>query len=227
MRSSTLLALAAFAAGCLATAFALPLLPGAGASGVAVAGAPASGAPQGNRPPQPRPPDELEEEPAPDGPGLRAFAERRRRELAEGLVGAWQIIEFRQGARAVPASDLVGAMVVTPEHLSIVLHARQQREYTQIFDLFVQAGVHRWRIDEFDRLQTSTILAHSNLSGQMLVENPFTPREFEIEYLGDLVNMVRPDGNRIVLRRMVGEHFPEQTLELIRAARSGRHVGDR
>jgi hypothetical protein len=215
MRSTALLALTAFAAGCLATALALPLT----LSG--------SAAPQGGTPPTPRPDEELEQDPADRTPGLRAYTERRRAELSEGLVGAWQITEFRQGARGVPADDLIGAMIVTPQHLSIVLHARQQREYTQIFDLFVQAGVHRWRIDEFDRLQTSTILAHSNLSGEMLIENPFTPREFDIELMGDLANLIRPDGNRIVLQRMIGEHFPEQTLELIRAARSGRPVDTR
>lgn len=148
--------------------------------------------------------------------------ERTRLELEQGLLGMWRLTRFHHPDRAPGDGEVVGAALFAPDAMSIVVHARREGPFEAEPLFFVQAGLHYWRVDEVLRLQTSSILAHSDLPGPMVYENAYQPREFDLRLDDHMLILTRPDTARLEFTRISETEFPEAALERIREARAAR-----
>lgn len=148
--------------------------------------------------------------------------ERARLEIEQGLIGLWRLSRFHHPNRAPEDGEVVGAALFAPDAMSIVIHARRRTDVSPDPVYFVQAGMHYWRIDEVLRLQTSSMLAHSDLPGPMVFESAFQPREFDVRLDEDKLILTRPDSSRLEFDRIPETEFPEAALDRIREARAKR-----
>jgi len=164
--------------------------------------------------------------PAPDDAdppvGVLGYRASQRKELADGLIGAWKLDRYFHPDQPIPEGDVVGAAMFGRETMSITMHVRSLRPFASGPDFFVQGGIHYWRIDEVLRLQTSALIAHSDLTGVMTYERAFEPREFEIALADDRLTLQKPDTSRLEFSRIQVDAFPEQAIQSIRDARAAR-----
>lgn len=157
-----------------------------------------------------------EEEPLP----LRNPLETLRRELsnalAEGIVGCWQLDGFAHGGLEAPRDEIEGYALFADGYLGLVIHAIGYDEANAEEVAAAQAGLFRYRIDEHGRLQTSTVIGHSNPFGDVEFERPGELREYALEQRGDLLALSHRDGTVLRFSRVLERSLT--TMEIARLA---------
>jgi hypothetical protein len=186
--------------------------------------APTAAPGQGGDPP---PEEEQDQEDEPDlPPGLLGFQAERMRELSEKLEGSWQLIGFRHVTNDLSGVSIFGHATFTDtNYLSLLIHAQNPEPPLFEDDLLVQSGVHHWRVTPDGKLQTATLLAHTNFDGPLLVELAYTPREYDVLFRmeGRVLVLTRIDGSELTFRKLGQSVFPEVAAERLKAARMGRN----
>lgn len=171
------------------------------------------------------PPVEQEPPPAPpvapDSP--RAALALKQAELGQSIQGLWNLVRFEHATNPAPPANLAGLLSIDRHVLSFISHI-QLLEGT-VFDNLrqFQGGLHHWRISEELRLQTASLLSHTNMNGKLEFEPQDTLREYELEIdlLGTSLTLVRPDRSRLYFERVPEPYFPERAIEKFDALRSG------
>jgi hypothetical protein len=202
---------------CLA-AFALPALLLAGkALGLSRPASPGTGLQE--------PPVEQEPPPVPPAPpdSPRAALALKQAELSQSIQGLWNLVRFEHATDPAPPANLAGLLSIDRHVLTFMCHI-QLLEGT-IFDNLrqFQGGVHHWRISDELRLQTASLLSHTNMNGKLEFEPQDTLREYELEIdlLGTGLVLVRPDRSRLYFERVPEPFFPERAVEKFDTLRSG------
>lgn len=158
--------------------------------------------------------------------GLLPFQAERARKYTEALVGSWQLVGFDHATKQLTGLPIAGVLTLTADgFLHNIIHTRNP-DRNPLFngELFVQGGVHHWRVDGDGMLQLSSIVAHSNFSGDMVFELPTTLREYGIEFMLEeqSLNLIRPDTSRLRLERIQGGVFPANAAARIKAIKAGQ-----
>lgn len=168
------------------------------------------------------PPVDREEEEQEPLPGLLGVNAARAEKLMEALPGSWQLTDFIHSTNQLDQVPIFGFLSIEKDgYLNVIIHTREPEASIFEDDLRVQAGVHHWRISERGFLQTSSILAHTNFSGDLGVELVFTPREYAVTIVGETLILRRPDDSQLVFERLGEAVFPNQALRRIEAIREG------
>jgi hypothetical protein len=159
--------------------------------------------------------------PSPDSP--RAALALKQEELSKSLVGLWNLVRFEHSTSQPPPATLAGLLSIDEHVLTFISHI-QLLDGT-VFDNLrqFQGGLHHWRISEELRLQTASLLSHTNMNGKLEFEPQDTLREyeFEVDLLGTSLTLVRPDRSVLYFDRVPEPLFPERALEKFEALRSG------
>ncbi len=150
------------------------------------------------------------EEGAAEERSLNAFLEYRQERLAllqEGIVGSWRLVAYRQGGEEVPPGEISALAIFQGDYLALVIHALGYDESNEEEVALAQAGVFRYRLDEFGTLVTSTISGHSNPYGEVEWELGGELREYHVEYQGvqsDALGLREAGGEALILRHSTG-----------------------
>jgi hypothetical protein len=146
----------------------------------------------------------------------------RRRELERGLIGLWNLTRFVHPDRTPEDGEVIGAAHFAEDLMTIMLHARRQPLFSPDANFFVQAGLHHWRITDVNRLHTATIIGHNDLTGRLVYETSFQPREFDVRIDDNGLVLTRPDGARLEFTRVQESEFPQAAIDRLREARAAR-----
>lgn len=144
--------------------------------------------------------------------------------LEKEIQGAWTLNRFLPGGSHNPIGPARGFAIFRDGYATIVIHAVDNTNLED--DSLYQTGVLHYRIDENLRLQTATIIGHSNFGGNFGFEERWTPREFRIRIAEQIMVLERPDGARLQFLHAGKSAFPEGSFDLMREA-SGRADADR
>lgn len=154
--------------------------------------------------------DETEE-----GPplGWRQRQQHALDELRAGLIGSWTLTEFEHVANDLSGIDVAGYLGITEDLLTIVLHTADPTVRASDDPRRFQAGVHHWRLSENSRLQTASVLGHSNFAGgQLSFESLYTTREYELVLSDRNLSLIRADGSSLRFLKLPEQAFPEAVL---------------
>lgn len=143
--------------------------------------------------------------------------------LEQQIQGAWTLNRFLPGGSHNPIGPARGFALFRDGYATIVVHAVQNTELED--EALYQTGVLHYRIDENLRLQTSTIMGHSNFGGDFAYEMRWMPREFRIQIVEQIMVLERPDGARLQFQRAGQSAFPRDSLDLVRE-QSGKADAD-
>jgi len=140
--------------------------------------------------------------------------------VREGLQGYWRLTRFIHPANDTDRYDVRGFLSVDEIYLTFIVHAvpLSGSFFTNNATL-LQGGVHHWRINTEAVLQTSAVISHTNFGGPMQLEPNYTPREFQIDLVGDALTLTRSDGGILSFERIAATPFPQAAVEIIETAR--------
>lgn len=162
-------------------------------------------------------PTQLVQEPDETGAGLplgwRQRQQRALDELRAGLIGSWTLTEFEHVANDLSGIGVAGYLGITEDLLTIVLHTADPDVGAFDDPRRFQAGVHHWRLSEDSRLQTASVLGHSNFAGgELFFEGLYTTREYELILSDRNLELVRADGSVLRFLKLPEQAFPEAVL---------------
>jgi hypothetical protein len=151
-------------------------------------------------------------------PPLTAYRLAERKRIEKGIVGAWNLVEFRSAALEIPVGSVQGFAMFQDGFLMLNLQARQIREgfLSDYKEYGFQAGTHQYRISDLGSLQTAALQGFSNFNveRELQFEVPAWPREYDIELDGDDLSLIRQrNGSRLMFRRVKSEGLPEKALD--------------
>ena len=155
-------------------------------------------------------------------PGWRERQQLERDELTAALQGNWTLVEFNHATNDLSTVGIAGYLGVQADLLVFIVHTTEPA-----VDFFgeprrFQAGVHHWRLSDDSKLQTASIIGHTNFrNGQLEFENQYTPREYQPIVDERELSLVRSDGSVLRFLKLDAQPFPEQAAEIIEAARAG------
>jgi hypothetical protein len=163
--------------------------------------------------------------PSPPNP-LAGFAPMTKEALSNELLGSWMLVRFDSVTGIVDPADVRGFAMFEPGLCTILLHAHTISSgfIVDSSQYYVFGGAMRWRISDSLRLQTATILAHSNANedDELEFEPASMPREYTMMLAGGTLTLVRGDGAQFVFRRMLAGEFPKEADEALRRGASVR-----
>lgn len=166
-----------------------------------------------------------QEEPASRGlPGLRQ-AENAR--IEEELVGTWTLLEYRSPREVIERRDFSGFASFQNGFFTFLLRLDVLDEtfLGPKPQTIVQAGVHRYRIEDGLHLQTATVMGFSNETDDFELQGEPTsfPREFEVTLEDDRLSLRRWDGLTLVFARADATGtFPPKAAEALERNRGRR-----
>ncbi len=145
---------------------------------------------------------------------------QQREMLEKGLEGGWNLIQYIDDqAPAGSSVQLDGFAVFSRGFFAISLQGLELDPLNyQDFPLF-QSGIHNYRIGPFGKLQTSTIISSSNMSGFVDFEIEGSVREYDVEFFADEMTIRTSEGTRFVWAKVEesdGEQFPLAAIELLK-----------
>lgn len=131
----------------------------------------------------------------------------------EALFGAWQITSIDLPGVPTATGDSTGYALFLDGYMSLELHYRYpyQNPDPEYFNTFFQAGTHRWRVDQYGRLETWSLIGSNNMNEDesLYFESPGTQRILEAELAGDTLILTKEDGEtRLHLKRLGKLPFP-------------------
>lgn len=140
--------------------------------------------------------------------------------VREGLQGYWRLTRFLHPANDTDRYDVRGFLSVDEIYLTFIVHAvpLSGSFFTNNATL-LQGGVHHWRVSSEGVLQTSAVISHTNFGGPMQLEPNYTPREFQVDLVGDTLTLTRSDGGILAFERIAATPFPQAAIEIIETAR--------
>jgi len=160
---------------------------------------------------------EGDEETIPDDivPALLRHRKEQRDALIEGLRGAWRLVHHRQqDQRSALLGWEEGLFLFGDGFLTVQLRGVAFDSVLFIEVPAVLSGVHQYRVDEFRRLQLSSIIGHSSFGRELDFEPTGSLREYEASIELDELTLRRQDGVVFVFERMAVEGaFPEDALQ--------------
>jgi hypothetical protein len=157
-----------------------------------------------------------------------SLQEERKAEAAKQMLGAWMLERFEHPTELVPPENVRGCAMSTDGYLMIEMHARRPSRVPvgNQWVMLYQSGLYQYVFEDDKRITCSTILGHSNFSGDMEYEVPGTPRQFDLEVGAYSMVLTRPDGARLLFKRLPpNPQLSDETLkkmEALRAQRGGR-----
>lgn len=161
------------------------------------------------------------QEPSPESP--RGALAIQQEQLSERLRGLWTLVRYEPPVRSNWRSAVVASLLVEERALAFFCHV--DRLDATLFDqkLEFQAGLHHWRISDELRLQTSSLISHTNMNQGLEFEPPGTVREYALEFDldGPGLSLRRPDGTALFFERNVTTVFPESSIKRIDAFKAG------
>ncbi|HVS17648.1 MAG TPA: hypothetical protein VMT18_03525 [Planctomycetota bacterium] len=165
--------------------------------------------------------------------GLRPEPRRRdpeaiQRTLEERLQGAWQLIGVTYQDVEQVNSGIAGYMLVLPEYLSIEMHVQMRSKFRDDLDRsFFQSGVHRWRIFQTTKLETSSLIGNSNVNDyeSWVFEAPGTKRTFQMVLKEGSLVLERAGESRMTFKKLPRLPFPGRTLEFEHEQRAEKSDG--
>lgn len=161
------------------------------------------------------------QEPKPESP--RGAIAIQQEQLSERLRGLWTLTRYEPAARSSSRSAVVASLLVEERVLAFFSHV--DRLEATLFDqkLEFQAGLHHWRISDELRLQTSSMISHTNMNQRLEFEPPGTVREYALEFDldGPGLTLRRPDGTTLYFERNETTVFPETSIKRIEAYKAG------
>jgi hypothetical protein len=129
------------------------------------------------------------------------------------LLGAWQITSIDLPGTPTATGDATGYALFLDGYMSLELHYRYP--YTNpdpdFFNIFFQSGTHRWRVDQYGRLETWALIGANNMNEDesLYFESPGTQRVLEAELAEDELVLTKDDGEtRIRMKRLGKLPFP-------------------
>ena len=131
----------------------------------------------------------------------------------EALEGAWQITRVDLPEVPTASGDATGYALFLDGYMSLELHYRYPFENPdpEFFNIFFQAGTHRWRVDQYGRLETFSLIGSNNMNEDesLYFESPGTRRVLEAELSEDTLILTKEDGEtRLYLTRLGKLPFP-------------------
>jgi len=152
-----------------------------------------------------------------------SFAESETARMEKEIQGAWMLIEYQPGDSVMDQTNARGSLIFHEGYMSIVLQTRRLSRglITNLPEFFVQAGMHRYRIDSFQTLQTSAMLGFvaEDLGGTISFDDDNFAREHKITLDGDRLTMHRDEGGWMTFARLGRGEFPEQAAQSLDATR--------
>jgi hypothetical protein len=150
-------------------------------------------------------------------PGIGGFLDDERERVIQSLEGVWLLMRFDPPHDLFDSRNVQGVLMIRDGYLSLNLMAQQfgQELFGDGVQLFVQGGAHRYRIDEFGRLQTSAIMSFHNFDAEdsFTVEASGASREYVValDETGDTLKLTKSDGSVLTWIRLKQTEYPEET----------------
>jgi len=128
----------------------------------------------------------------------RITAEEVRRarieEMQNEILGLWKITRMRTQVGVFQDKELVGFMLVAPDHLSLEFHVENfpQDQGLDGFELLFQSGIHDWRFSSMAELELVSVIGTDGTTGQWpSFESPGKKRLFRIQLGGGQMRLER------------------------------------
>lgn len=138
----------------------------------------------------------------------------------EALQDYWRLTRFIHPTNDIDRYDVRGFLWADPIYMTFMVHAVPlSGNFFTDNSILMQGGVHHWRINTEGVLQTSAVISHTNFVGYMQLEPNYTPREFQIDLVGDSLTLTRSDGGILTFERITPTPFPQAAIEIIDTAR--------
>ena len=138
----------------------------------------------------------------------------------EALQDYWRLTRFIHPTNDIDRYDVRGFLWADPVYMTFMVHAVPlSGNFFTDNSILMQGGVHHWRINTEGVLQTSAVISHTNFVGYMQLEPNYTPREFQIDLVGDSLTLTRSDGGILTFERITPTPFPQAAIEIIDTAR--------
>jgi len=165
------------------------------------------------------------DKPRQKAPGLTSLVDEKRERLEKELDGVWMLVSFDPGEGFFDSRNVQGVLMISDGYLSLNVMAEQLAR--ELFGpevmLFLQGGAYRYRIDEFARMQTASIMSYHNFEDfrEFVVEPSGTPREFmvDLDESGEMLKLIKPDRSILSFVKLGETQFPEDALNTLNRAR--------
>lgn len=137
--------------------------------------------------------------------------------LEELLTGCWNLMAYNSPSNQIDPNSITCFLTFQDGFSSIWWSATTRRPDT-FADLVetpvVQAEIRRYRVSEFLKLQMVASQRFDNLSGELVVNGPREPLEYDltIDSGSDEMTLLRVDGTRMIFRRVESKGFPRSAL---------------
>ena len=147
-----------------------------------------------------------------------AFAQKEATRIAAEIQGAWMLLEYQHATDAMDQSRVRGAALFRDGFMTLILQVRQKARTTRgiMPEFFVQAGIHRYRIDEFQRLQTASVIGFTGddvEGGGFAFDDDGMPREHRVTLRQDRLTLHIDDGGWMTFARINAGDFPVDAIE--------------
>jgi hypothetical protein len=161
----------------------------------------------------------------PRSPGLQGLGTDERARVEEALEGAWLLLRYDPPDALFDPTNVQGVALFHDGYLSLNVMAQTfQREFLgDGRQLFVQGGAHRFRIDEFLRLQTAAVMSFHNFDDEDLIqlEPSGSPREYDVKLDegGKSMTLTKSDGTVLTWSKLGSSEFPPDSIEALNRVR--------
>jgi hypothetical protein len=154
-----------------------------------------------------------------------AFAKGEAARIAEEIQGAWMLLEYQHATDVMNQQNVRGSAMFHDGFMTLILQVRQhaQTGWGIVPEFFVQSGMHRYRIDEFLRLQTSSVLGFvgDNVGGGgFTFDEDGLAREHRMTLRDDRLTLYHDDGGWMLFARVNAGQFPLEAIEELDRTRS-------
>ena len=171
-------------------------------------------------------PQDPEDEPdATEDPVLPGNFTSLREQINERMLkqmeGAWVLQHLDHVGSEVSDEDLFGFATIVDGYISIVVHGQDVQPDLPVPDIYFQASVSQFEFRQAGEILTSSLIGHSNFSGDFEFEPANFPRVFQVEVLEHDLTLVRDDGSRLIFRRLQPGGFPEAAQEILGELQQG------
>lgn len=147
-----------------------------------------------------------------------------QRTMEERLLGAWQLVSVVYQGVPQDNSSVAGYMLVLPDYLSIEMHLLMRSQFQRELDRpYFQSGTHRWRVLPPTMLETSSLIANSNVNDYEAwrFESPGTKRTFQMVLHENSLVLERAGESRMTFKRLPRLPYPGRKLEFEQEERKG------
>ena len=130
----------------------------------------------------------------------------RVEEMQEEILGLWKITRMRNQVGVFQDKDLVGYMLVTPEHLSLEFHVLNypKDQGFEGFEELFQTGIHEWKFTSMAELEMVGLIGTDGTTGTWPeFEAPGKKRLFRIQLGGGQMRLER--GNTLLDLSLVSQ----------------------